>query len=139
MTMILRTIFSTAIRRTFALVSFLVFLLTFGATHASTLTGRVVDLETGRPLVGVNVRVQGIGQGSSSSDNGAYNIEGLTPGTYVVVFSHVGYQWTFATHAAGVLIAGLMAIKMKETLKPRGTKPAEPESFVAEHAGGMPP
>jgi iron complex outermembrane receptor protein len=92
MTMILRTIFSTAIRRTSALVSFLVFLLTFGATHASTLTGRVVDLETGRPLVGVNVRVQGIGQGSSSSDNGAYNIEGLTPGTYVVVFSHVGYQ-----------------------------------------------
>lgn len=59
-------------------------------------------------------------------------ISGLT-------ISHVGYQWTFATHAAGVLIVGLMAIKMKETLKPRGAEPAEPESFVAERTGGMPP
>ncbi|HJM43670.1 MAG TPA: MFS transporter [Nitrospinota bacterium] len=61
-------------------------------------------------------------------------ISGLT-------ITHAGYRWTFAAHAAGVLIVGLMAIKMKETLKPRAPVPTEPEaveSFVAERTGGMP-
>lgn len=57
-----------------------------------TITGTVTDAETGEPLAGVNVVLQGTQQGMASGANGQYRITGIEPGTYTVPASFVGYQ-----------------------------------------------
>ncbi len=61
-------------------------------THASTLSGRITDAETGTSLAGVNIHVQGIRQIGVSAEDGGYLVGDLTSGTYIVRFSHIGYR-----------------------------------------------
>ena len=56
-----------------------------------------------------------------------------------LAISYLGYQWTFMVLAMAALIAGLLAFRMTETLKPSGSGKERDESFVAERAGGIPP
>lgn len=56
------------------------------------LTGVVTDAQTGEPLAGVQVYVEGTGLGSLSSDNGRYFIINVPPGTYTIVAELLGYQ-----------------------------------------------
>ena len=64
------------------------------ATAAQTtgkINGRIVDAESGEPLPGVNVLIEGIVQGTSSDVDGYYVIVGVRPGTYTLRASYVGY------------------------------------------------
>ncbi|MBU4446492.1 carboxypeptidase-like regulatory domain-containing protein, partial [bacterium] len=66
-------------------------------THAGTtgkITGTVVEKENGEPLYGVNVIVEGTSFGCATDANGYYAILNVTPGTYDVVFSMIGYSNT---------------------------------------------
>ena len=56
------------------------------------LAGRVTDKSSGAALVGVNVIVEGTARGSATDANGDYFILQLSPGTYSVRFSMIGYQ-----------------------------------------------
>jgi outer membrane cobalamin receptor len=54
--------------------------------------GRVVDEETGQPLAGANVLVQGTGYGAVTDENGMYRIEDLFVGEYSLQASYLGYE-----------------------------------------------
>ena len=58
------------------------------------IVGTVTDADTGEPLPGVNVLIQGTQQGTATNFDGEYSIIGLRPDTYTVVFSFIGYQTT---------------------------------------------
>ena len=55
------------------------------------LTGVVTDAETGEPLPGANVVIQGTQLGASTNAQGQYTILGVPVGTYDVQASFVGY------------------------------------------------
>ncbi|MES3628684.1 MAG: TonB-dependent receptor [Longimonas sp.] len=62
------------------------------APATGMLTGDVVHAETEAPLPDVNVVVEDAGRGTATDSDGRYEIVDLTPGTYVVRVSAVGYQ-----------------------------------------------
>jgi outer membrane receptor for ferrienterochelin and colicin len=66
-----------------------VVLLTAGQT--GKIAGRVTDSGSGEPLVGCNVLISGTSSGAATDANGEYFIINLTPGSYVVEFSMIGY------------------------------------------------
>ena len=61
----------------------------FGQT--GKVTGTVTEAETGEPLPGVNVVIEGTQQGSSTGANGQYTILNVPPGTYTLRATFVGY------------------------------------------------
>jgi TonB-linked SusC/RagA family outer membrane protein len=54
------------------------------------ITGMVTDAQTGEPLPGVNIVVQGTTQGTTTDMDGNYSIE--APADATLIFSFVGYQ-----------------------------------------------
>ncbi len=56
------------------------------------LAGTVTDADSGDPLPGVTVIIDGTTQGSATDVAGRYTIIGLTPGVYDVRFSFVGFS-----------------------------------------------
>ena len=64
--------------------------LAFGQT--GKIAGQVTDAETNEPLPGVNVILEGTEQGAATDANGEYYIINVTPSTYSLTASMVGYQ-----------------------------------------------
>jgi len=65
-----------------------------GIIYAGTtgkIAGRVIDKETGEPLPGVNILVQGTTLGSTTDIDGYYTILQVPPGTHILIVSMVGY------------------------------------------------
>lgn len=56
------------------------------------ITGRVIDQNSGDALMGANVIVEGLGAGGATDLDGVYRIYNLTPGTYSLKVSYIGYQ-----------------------------------------------
>ncbi len=56
------------------------------------ISGKVTDLETGEPLIGASVMVQGTNLGAATNLNGEYIILNVSPGKYSVVAKYVGYR-----------------------------------------------
>lgn len=61
------------------------------AGQTGKISGKVTDSQSGEPLIGCNVLIQGTSMGSSTDENGEYFIINLTPGSYDVAFSMIGY------------------------------------------------
>lgn len=57
-----------------------------------SVSGTVVDAETGAPLVGVNVFASYTTFGAATDSTGAYHIRGLPPGPFEIAASMVGYE-----------------------------------------------
>ena len=55
------------------------------------ISGKVVDGGTGEPLAGVHVFLSSRLQGATTDSEGSYQISQLTPGSYKVVASIIGY------------------------------------------------
>ena len=62
------------------------------AGTTGNIAGRVVDAQTGEPLVGVNIVLPATGQGTVTDADGYYKIIKIKPGTYEVVISYIGFQ-----------------------------------------------
>lgn len=62
-----------------------------GFAQSGKIAGTVTDAETGSPLPGVNVIVEGTQQGATTNTDGYYSILNVSPGTYAVRASFVGY------------------------------------------------
>ena len=63
--------------------------------HAGTtgkLTGVVKDSETGEPLIGCNIMLDGTYIGASTNDKGEYIILNIPPNDYSVRFEMIGYK-----------------------------------------------
>lgn len=77
--------------RWYVLAILLVALPGLAAAQDTKLSGTVTDAETGDPVPGVTVAIVGTQQGTATDAEGQYVIIGLTPATYDVRFSFVGY------------------------------------------------
>ena len=64
--------------------------------HSATLSGRVIDMSGGEPLLGATVSVREIGSahvltGAVTDENGEYKIDGIDEGSYSVSVTYIGY------------------------------------------------
>ena len=62
------------------------------AQEAASLRGYVRDASTGETLLQANVVVTETGEGTATNNAGYYTLRGLTPGTYTVAFSYIGFR-----------------------------------------------
>ena len=79
----------------------LIILFAFSYTLAGTtgkIIGVVTDGESGEPLPGTNVYIDGMPLGAASDLDGFYIINNVRPGSYTVVFESVGYQTQKSTN-----------------------------------------
>lgn len=60
--------------------------------HTGTLTGRTVDTQSERPLVGANVYLPDLERGAATDANGRFTIDSLPVGTHTVRVSMMGYR-----------------------------------------------
>ncbi|MBE0573267.1 MAG: TonB-dependent receptor [Ignavibacteriaceae bacterium] len=77
------------------LLAFLVFLLSstsiFAQTGVGKMSGKVLDADTKEPLIGANIILLNTNLGAATDIDGNYFILNITPGTYEVRISYVGY------------------------------------------------
>lgn len=59
---------------------------------AGSLKGKVIDLETKQPLIGVNIYIPELKTGCSTDLEGEYSLPKVKIGSYNLVFSYVGYE-----------------------------------------------
>jgi outer membrane receptor protein involved in Fe transport len=69
----------------------LVGILLFGAEYGR-ITGRVIDAETGGPLIGADVVVEGSELGAATDENGEFVVLYVPAGTYKVSASYISYD-----------------------------------------------
>jgi outer membrane receptor protein involved in Fe transport len=67
------------------------------AQSTGSLTGKVIDDKTNDPLPGVNVILKGTYYGAATDFNGSFRINSISPGTYTVELSLIGYKTTQVT------------------------------------------
>ncbi|MDZ7723038.1 MAG: TonB-dependent receptor [candidate division KSB1 bacterium] len=60
--------------------------------QTGTITGKIVDSETGEALIGVNVILQGTMIGDATDMDGEYRIKNAPVGDYTVMGSYMGYS-----------------------------------------------
>jgi hypothetical protein len=83
-------------KKTFTnLLAILVFVLSSTAIFAQTgvgkISGKVIDADTKEPLIGANIVLLNTNLGAATDIDGNYFILNITPGTYEVKVSYVGY------------------------------------------------
>src|SRR5680860_461631 len=79
----------------YCLAFLLIFLgtITLSAQSKGSIVGKLTDKELNDdPLPFANVILKGTTTGTTSDFDGLYEIAGLEPGTYTVVFSYLGYE-----------------------------------------------
>ena len=75
------------------LLSLLLFASAFISAQTGSIVGKLTDQEyNNEPLPFANVLIKGTTIGTTSDFDGLYEISGLDPGTYTVVFSFLGYE-----------------------------------------------
>jgi len=72
------------------LISLLVVFLTPMFLYGQSVSGKVSDGETGEPLAGANVVVEGTEMGAASDSDGMYTLE-MGAGTHTLTASSIGY------------------------------------------------
>ena len=81
-----------AIQQFFILFAVLLLTIPLFAGTTGKISGTVTDQETGEPIVGANVIIEGTYLGASADLEGYFSISNIPPGEYRVIFSAVGYQ-----------------------------------------------
>ena len=83
------------------LSTFLLILLISSITvHAATkgkIKGSITDADTGEPLIGANVIIQGTSQGAATDLDGNFLILAVSPGVYKLRASMIGYETMIQT------------------------------------------
>jgi outer membrane receptor protein involved in Fe transport len=104
------------------LTSFLILSLFFAFTNnleaqsvKGKISGKLVDAETGGPLIGANVVIQGTNMGAASDLEGNYLILGVPPGNYSLMVMMMGYAKVTINDV--IVTAGEVA-KINASLKP---------------------
>lgn len=82
---------------------------------AGRVVGKLVDAESGDPLIGANVLLEGTTLGASSDLDGAFIIMDVPPAAYTVVVMYVGYR---ETRVESVKVAPGQSVKLDLSVKP---------------------
>ena len=112
----------------------LVGILLFGAEYGR-ITGRVVDAETGAPLVGADVMVEGTDLGAATDENGDYVVLYVPAGTYRVTSSYISYDpLAFANVVVNAELTTVLNFRLPPTvIEVKGvTAIAEREAIVRD-------
>lgn len=82
------------------------------------IVGKVVDKETGQPLIGVNVLVIGTALGAATDRNGEFSILRVPPGEYELRISMIGYTEVLVTdiRVYGDLTFRVQTIELEEQI-----------------------
>ena len=83
--------------RPFILGMFLLNCIIFAGTTGK-ISGRISDQQTGDPLIGVNVILEGTMHGAASDHDGYYSILNISPGEYSLKTTMIGYQSVIQTN-----------------------------------------
>ncbi len=75
----------------FFLFTFLISVKLFAGTTGK-ISGVVTDKETGEPLPGINIIIEGSSMGAATDLDGSYVINNIPPGRYSIIASGVGFQ-----------------------------------------------
>lgn len=68
-------------------------IIVFGQSVSNgTIKGRLIDSESRYPLIGANIILKNTPSGASTNENGEFEIQNVSPGTYALVFSYIGYE-----------------------------------------------
>lgn len=59
--------------------------------QSGTLSGKITDAQTGEPLIGATIQLQGTDLGSATDVDGFYTITGIPPKTYNIEAAYLGY------------------------------------------------
>ncbi len=79
------------------------------------IVGMVTDAETGDPLPGVNVVVEGTNLGAATDIDGTFVILNVPPGVYTLTFVYLGYQ---TVHVKNVRVNVDFTTRVDQQLKP---------------------
>lgn len=112
--------------RVFILTCLLLFsgLSAFAQSHDPvTLQGRIVNKETGRPLLGVHVLLSGTQIGTTTNDDGRFRLTDIPPGAHRIYVSKLGYE----SESKDTLITGSATTDFALT-----PQPLEMDEFVVE-------
>ncbi len=67
------------------------------AQNSFSVSGQVLNQETGNPIVGATLFISAIQKGAAADENGEFKIEKLSPGIYTINLNSLGYQDTSYT------------------------------------------
>lgn len=70
----------------------IVFSVTIAYSQAYTVSGKVTDRVTGKPLQNTNVYINNTSKGTITNGEGYFSISSLVPGKYDLVISYIGFQ-----------------------------------------------
>lgn len=73
-------------------IAFLVFPGVLFAQSAPYITGKVIDGESGEPLMLANIYLSNTFTGTTSNENGEYILHNVEPGIYKLIVSYIGYD-----------------------------------------------
>ncbi len=82
-------------------------------SSAGKLAGQITDADTGEPLIGANIVIVNSNMGAATDINGEYYILNITPGTYDVKISYVGYS---SKTIQGIRIVAGVTFELNESL-----------------------
>ena len=99
----------------FLFISVLISSTLFAQIGAGKLAGRIVDTDTGEPLIGSNIVILNTSLGAACDIDGNYFILNISPGTYDVQISFVGYS---SKLIKDVRIVGGITYELNENLSP---------------------
>ncbi len=98
--------------------------------QTGTIAGRVTDVDTGDPLVGANVVLEGTPLGAAADAGGYFSIGNVSAGTYTVTASVIGYESgsqsasvtdggtataNFALEPSAIMLSGLEILASRAT------------------------
>ena len=78
--------------RKIALIAFLLMICGMYSRAQVSVTGTLIDHDTGKPLPGGNLSLNNSYLSAFSETNGHYSIHGIKPGNYVLKVSYMGFQ-----------------------------------------------
>jgi outer membrane receptor protein involved in Fe transport len=81
--------------------------------QGGTVVGRVTDAKTGQAIVGASVVLVGTRWHSTTDENGGYRLADVTPGSYTLAISRIGY----AKQGQSVTVAGGQEITVEIRLE----------------------
>lgn len=99
-------------------VTFLFLSYTTAFAASSSIKGRVIDSQTGDPLLGANVLLVGTSLGASTGLDGHFTITNIPPGTYKVRTTYIGYE----PFVKEVTLAENAEVSLNVRLTPVGVK-----------------
>lgn len=87
------------------------------ASEYGKISGRVIDVETGEPLIGADVIVEGTELGAATDEQGDYTILFVPVGTYQVVASYISYDpYTYTNVIVNADQTTLLNFRVRPTL-----------------------